>query len=424
MLRLLLIWIGKSLALLMRLRGGGSALPGYVVERLSPKFIHTLRPHFEQIVLVTGTNGKTTTTKMLQKILCCKYDQVIHNQAGSNMSRGVISAVLDAMDWRGNLQAEVGLFEIDEGFAVLLAEALQPDVFTILNLHRDQLDRYGELERVVTMLHQAAELATQTIINYDEPRLKELSNTLEQVSGVAAARKVRARVPHDDALYLDTPDEGEEYREAKVFVEQVTSKRSRQQLKLKIDGQMQEATLRIPGVFNAYNAAMAVATGLALGVSAEDATRALARVRPAFGRTEEIELGDKTLQLLLVKNPSGFNQVVASFLQDSDIPVLIAINDNYADGRDVSWLWDVTIEQWQPEPSQTVITSGTRGYDMALRLQYAEIESSCELEITRAIDQLLEAIPEGGRGYIIPTYTAMLEVRKVLSRHTELGEWE
>ncbi|MEX0749122.1 MAG: MurT ligase domain-containing protein [Candidatus Saccharimonadales bacterium] len=423
MLRLLVIWIGKTVLVLSRLRRGGSALPGLVVERLYPKFIHSLRPHFQTVILVTGTNGKTTTTKMLQEILRCKYNTIVHNQAGSNMSRGIISATLAALDWRGELSAEVGLFEVDEGFAAHLSTALQPEVMVVLNLHRDQLDRYGELERVADLLVEAAAHAKHTVINYDDPRLRN-SFQLDSVSGAAAASNVREQVPSDEALYLDDEPTEPDYTAAEVFIEDNANQDAAQAVSFRINQRSYSASLQIPGVFNIYNAALALAVSELLEIDTARAVAALGEVKPAFGRTEEITIGDKTLQILLVKNPSGFNQVIASFLSVEPLPTMIAINDNYADGRDVSWLWDVRIESWAEADTQPIITSGSRGYDMALRLQYADIPSRAMPSLRAALDELLAEVPPGGRGYIVPTYTAMLELRKLIGRRTEIGAWE
>lgn len=421
MLRIVIIWIGKFLQLLTRMRGGGSAFPGLVVERLYPEFIQTLHPHFSQVVLVTGTNGKTTTTKMLREILHSKYDNIVHNQAGSNMSRGVISSALEAMDWRGRLRADVGLFEVDEGYATKIAAMLRPDIFVALNLHRDQLDRYGELERINELLTEAAQHAKHTVLNYDDTRLRSLMDNLVSFSGVSGSQEIQSQVPSDDRLGRSEETERKEAtNDPEIFIESAEFIDGRQSAKLRIGGEEHELSLKIPGVFNIYNAAVALEAGLQLGVDTEKALEILSTVEPAFGRSEEVRIDGKTLQLLLVKNPSGFNQVIMNFLNPRPEPVLFVINDNFADGRDVSWLWDVDIESLDMG-GEPVLTSGTRGYDMCLRLQYADIEAATDPDIKEAIDRLIEQIPEGGRGYIVPTYTAMLSIRKQLKKFADMG---
>lgn len=425
MRRFVAIFIGKIVVYLSRLRGGGSSLPGLIAEKIYPSLVSSFRQHLRLVVLVTGTNGKTTTTKMLREILRSKFSNIVHNEAGSNMSRGVVSAVISSMSWSGKLEADVGLFEVDEGFIARLSRELEPDALVVLNLHRDQLDRYGELERIKQFIEDAASHAKSTVLNVDDSRLEELSNKITPLIKVAATREVRKLVPSDDEL----GQRGEslyhkDHEDADVYIDKVAgTKNGIQHAEITINGEVQKVSLQIPGVFNVYNAAMALGTSEILEVDTSSALTALATVKPAFGRTERVVVGDKTLQILLVKNPSGFNQVIMNFLNLDNRPVLIAVNDNYADGRDVSWLWDVDIENWSVADTR-IITTGTRGYDMALRLQYADIESYTEQDLSLAVEDFIDMIPEGGEGYIVPTYTAMLAIRKILRNKASLKDWE
>lgn len=378
---------------------------------------------FGMTVLVAGTNGKTTTTKMIRHILEANGKTVINNSAGSNMPRGIISAILEHTDWRGRMEADVGLFEIDEGFIGKVAEAARPEAIVVLNLLRDQLDRYGELDRTTQLIADALPHANTAVLNADDPRVAGLDGHAARSVFFGAEPHIREQVPHDDALHRkqqQTPSEIAQDITTKVVSAEQTD--TGQQISLGVKDETWGIPLRLSGFFNAYNAAAAVALASTLGIAKETATGALERVTPAFGRSERITVGDKQIVLLLVKNPAGFNHIISTYLTGSeDTPTLIAINDNYADGRDVSWLWDVDIEQLS-ETRRHIITGGIRGYDMALRLQYAEIPSETERDYQEAIDILLERIPEGGEGHIVPTYTAMYQLRKLLMERAEAVE--
>ena len=412
-------------------------MPGLVVEKIAPSFLENCPDHFDMTVLVAGTNGKTTTTKMMRSVLESDGRQVVTNAAGSNMPRGIISAIIARMDWQGNLQADLGLFEIDEGFVGHVAKGLEPRAITVLNLLRDQLDRYGELNRTAQLIADALPHAETAILNADDPLVAELGENAAHSIYFGADEHIRSQVPHDGALHQadihqadatgDVREMESEETDTLVRVRSAEAGESGQHLELDVAGDAWSVDLQMAGVFNAYNAAAAATLGYTLQVPGETAAKALESVAPAFGRSERIQIGEKQVTLLLVKNPAGFNQIIDTYLSGSSsspggsgIPTLISINDNYADGRDVSWLWDVNIEKLAG--TGEFITSGIRGYDMALRLHYAEIASQTELEPEVALETLLERIPEGGEGYIVPTYTAMLQLRKLLSKYASLPE--
>ncbi|MEX0934677.1 MAG: MurT ligase domain-containing protein, partial [Candidatus Saccharimonadales bacterium] len=414
--RLLVIWVGKILIFLGRIKGGGSSLPGLVVEKLQPNFIQYIPSYFDKIIVVTGTNGKTTTTKVLRDILQEESDSVVSNQSGSNMPRGIITSVISAMDWTGKLQAKVGLFEVDEGFTTYICKELEPEVLAILNLHRDQLDRYGELDRIINMLYQAAKSSKFVVVNVDDLRLRDAFREFDNTTSVSALLKVRMQVPNDDQLHASTFNtvKKEEDYPADIIIKGVNEHDDGQEVSLNIRGVGFKVKTKLQGVFNAYNVAVAIAIASDLGAGKDVIKNAIADFEPAFGRSEVIKLKDKDIKMLLVKNPSGFNQTIAGFLNKQALPTLIIINDNYADSRDVSWLWDVDIEGWSNAASSKIIVSGTRAHDMALRLQYADIEYIIEPDIKKAIIELTNLIPRGGTGNIVPTYTAMLKSRKLL----------
>lgn len=423
MVYLPVIWIGKVLQLLTRLRGGGSALPGLVVERLAAGFLARYTQDIEEIVLVAGTNGKTTTTKMLRQILDDDGRRVLSNAAGSNMPRGIISALLRHMDWWGRVDADVGLFEVDEAFLGEVAAATRPRVITVLNLLRDQLDRYGELDRTARLVGEALPMAESAVLNADDPRVAQLAQYPETAFAFGAVEEVRAQLPHDDALYGDLPTDTDYDLVPTVQLTSTEATATGQAVEFYANEAHHRATLQIAGVFNAYNAAAALAVARVLDVKPEQAVASLERVAPAFGRSERVTIEDKSLLLLLVKNPGGFNQIIHTYLARDEAPVLMAVNDNYADGRDVSWLWDVDIERLCGSEHR-FFTTGTRGFDMALRLEYADLTATADTDVTTTLERVLEATAPGQTAYLVMTYTAMLELRKELQRRTHMEEIE
>lgn len=424
MLYIPLVWLGKALVFVTRLRGGGSALPGLVVERLDARFVQRCADSFEDVVLVAGTNGKTTTTKMIRRIFEDNGRSVVNNAAGSNMPRGVISSLLTAMDWRGNIAADTGLFEVDEGFITGVAEALRPQAIVVLNLLRDQLDRYGELDRTAQLISDSLPWAEHAVLNGDDPRVAALGEQANGVIVFGAADDIRARVPSDDALYQGGDAGIGEAADKVVEVVAVNPVDAGQEITVRVEETTYTAHLQMAGVFNAYNGAAALAVAYGFGIDMASAARSLAGVSPAFGRSEHIRIGDKTVTLLLVKNPAGFNQIIDTYLRgEPDAPALLAINDNYADGRDVSWLWDVNMERLSGD-KRRLIASGIRAHDMALRLQYAELEAEPIVDCDEALERLVASVPDGGHGFIVPTYTAMRTLRKLLRQYASLEEEE
>lgn len=428
-MKLIVIWLGKIILFLTRLRGGGgSALPGLVGETLFPNFNRVMaRQLREGSVLVTGTNGKTTTAKMLARVLEDGGKQVIRNVAGSNMSRGIASSFIECASWTGKLQAGVGLFEVDEAYVPLVASELKPKAIVVLNLLRDQLDRYGELDRAAQLIGEGLEHATVAILNQDDPLVAQLhTRTGGEVVTFGAAPALRAQVPHDAALLATLPKTAAKSPRTKptALLTKANAHRQRQSLEIAVKGTAYAVELQLPGLYNAVNATAVLAAVQALGLDVARAAESLGQVTAAFGRTELVTVGEAKLQLLLVKNPAAFNQVIQTFLLEGPAaPVLIAINDKFADGRDVSWLWDVDFERLQGT-KHVITASGVRGADMALRLKYAEVPCKLETDWDVALDTII-ADSNGRTGYIIPTYTAMLELRKLLALRTDLPEvWE
>ncbi len=447
------LMVAKAAAALSRWlgRGGGQALPGLVAEKLDPHLARKLAaglPH--GVILVTGTNGKTTTTKLIASILEAHGERVLTNSTGSNLKRGVTSALIAAANLRGKVGATIGLFEVDEANLRLVAPELEPKAIVVLNLFRDQLDRYGELDTTAAVIGQGiAATKARLYLNADDPLVASLAKYAAApelvsyfgieglpaagVSGYGTAvdsdrcpvchgRLVFARVFYGHIGHYRCPKG--HFARPQPSVAITNAKHvglAGSDFTVAINGRRSEVIFPLPGTYNLYNALAAVSLASGLGVAQSDVAKALSQAEAAFGRVEKVEVQGRMLYLLLIKNPAGFMQVLETFLVGRpDARILMAINDLDADGRDVSWLWDVPLEVLAPS-RPTIYAAGTRAADMALRLHYAGVEPEVT-ELEDGIWQLIEGTPEGGTAYILPTYTAMVAIRKVLSKTTHIRE--
>lgn len=409
--------IGKGVKKVARLRGGGSALPGLVIEKIDPKFIQrTLKNLPQGVVIISGTNGKTTTTKIVVELLESVGLRVFTNRTGSNFSRGVAAALLDEVNLRGKLEADIAVLELDEAWAVKFVQMVRPRFSLLLNVMRDQLDRFGEIDNTASLLQKIAEATTDTVVlNRDDPRIFKISKHIQ-------AKKVFFGTT-DELLKLMPTDDSLKYGAAianqSVNVDVLLKKISGQEATLRIDNKETAVNLKLTGVYNLLNAA--AATALARQITGPEVTdtilSALEDIKPAFGRGETIFLNGTPIELILVKNPSGFRLALLSFAKNSSA-TMIAVNDNYADGRDVSWFWDVDFSALK----KVVMISGVRAYDMALRLQYDEVAiEKIDTDITRALDDFINDHPEEPK-QIFCSYTAMTAIRRLLSGKTDLEE--
>lgn len=418
--------------MLTRLRGGGSALPGLVVEKLSPSFlVKTALRLPEGTIIITGTNGKTTTSKMLRTILEASHKTVVANRAGSNLSRGIVSTLLEHSSWSGHLRGEIGLFEIDEAYVPIVARQLKPRAIVVLNLLRDQLDRYGELDRTANLVANGLAYTGNVVLNADDPLVAKLGQDAPNAKVVffGAASHLRSSLPDDSSLFKrikrGLASALHPQQPPAVLLKEVISRGGHQRVTYEVEGQIFKNNLPLDGIYNAYNAAAAVAVAGAVDIKPKEALEAMEKVEPAFGRTELVELGGKKLQILLVKNPSGFNQIINTFMvRSKGQRLLMAVNDKIADGRDVSWLWDVDFEPLA-RYKHHILTTGIRGLDLGVRLKYAEVVSEHEPKLNKALHAFIRSLGDDEIGYVVPTYTAMLELRKLLGKQVKLPEvWE
>jgi len=424
-------------------RGGGTTLPGRVLLRLSPDAIAKLGSRLSRSTIVSATNGKTTTAGMISAALAAEGRKPVHNRAGSNMTWGVATALLEQ-------HGTEGLFEVDEAWLPKVTAQLDPELIVLGNLFRDQLDRYGELETLAdewAKLVEARAGGTRFVLNADDPLIADLGRDREErprpgvtYFGIEDPRHALPELQHaHDAKHCRRC--GHPYAYERAFVghlghyscpscgaqrptpdvaateidllgmegSQLSVRTPKGDLKLK---------LPLPGLYNAYNALAAIAAALDLGVGLDSVVSGMESVRAVFGRGETIEGDGKPVSILLIKNPAGANEVLRTLRLESDggdLDLWIALNDGIADGRDVSWVWDADFELLAGA-ARHVTCSGTRAPEMALRLKYAgwppesiAVEDEIAGSLERAVSQA------DGRLFALPTYTALLELRTLLA---------
>ena len=410
--------LGKTVRGLAKLRGGGSALPGLVVERIDPNFIKdTLASLPLGVVVISGTNGKTTTTKMVVELLESQGLKVFTNRTGSNFTRGVAAALLGEVNYAGKLNADIAVLELDEAHAVHFVRVIPPRYSLILNVMRDQLDRFGEIDTTAALLQTIADATSDTVVlNREDGRIAALQNKLihQRVRFFGLADSLLTTFPSDDQLH------GGVARLKTANAEVTLESFKNQTATFRIGEELVSTPLHLNGIYNVYNSAAALALVRAIlgdSINQPALIKKLSQITPAFGRGETFIIGGKPLELVLVKNPSGFRLGLQSF-DPTHYATMIAINDNYADGRDMSWLWDVSFESLQASGVEQV--SGIRSYDMALRLQYDEIPlSNITPNLAKALNEFL-ADNANKPKRIYCTYTAMLALRKSIGKITDV----
>ncbi len=447
---------GKAVAAVSRRLGrGGSTFPGAVALRLDPGLLGKLaRRHPLGNVLVTGTNGKTTTARLLSGMVQAAGFTVAHNRTGANLFRGIAAAFLQATE--PGAPRDLGLAEADEATVPRAAREIRPRLVLVTNLFRDQLDRYGELERTAALVRQGLAwlgAGGVAVLNADDPLVASLGEGLGAAvvyfgvegngggqegdgrdSGLVRVADARycvscgrryayARVRYAHMGEWACPGCGRRRPRPDVAVLAAHPEGGGMRLRLATPAGEVWARLPLPGLYNAYNAAAAAAAAFALGLPLPAVTQALETAHVSFGRMEVIAARGRELVIALVKNPAGCDQVLRTLLADraGEKRALIAINDLLADGRDVSWLWDVEFEALAARAGEFAFlgTTGLRAEEMALRLKYAGFPPervAVEGDLARALDRALAATPEGGRLWLLPTYTALLEARRVLQR--------
>ncbi len=451
------IALGKGTAAITRTAGagGGTTMPGRVARGIAPDVISRLASRLRHgTIVITGTNGKTTTARLISHILGHAALVAVHNRAGANLAAGIAASLVQQSTLGGRPRGDIGLFEVDEATLPLVTPSLRPRAVVLTNLFRDQLDRYGEIDIVASRWRAALEqldAKTVVIFNADDPLVSDVGRErqatvpfgieddscgLGTIEHTADARYCyRCGIPYVYSTvyfghmgFYHCPRCGTARPAPAVTAVGVTNRGiDGTQFTLRTPQGAAQVDVSLPGVYNIHNVLAAAACSLQVGVPLEIIVRALGTFAPAFGRAERVRIDGREAILLLAKNPAGFNEVLRTVLRADAQHALIAINDLTADGRDISWLWDVDFEMLAGR-LQRVVVSGLRAEDMALRLKYAGLSPEAmvvEKDLASALTEALRSPANVAPVYVLPTYTAMLQLRKILqARGFVRGFWE
>ncbi|HEV3406265.1 MAG TPA: Mur ligase family protein [Candidatus Dormibacteraeota bacterium] len=438
------VWAGKATGTLSRItrRGGGTTLPGDVARAIDPKILTELASDLTHgSIVITGTNGKTTTARLLSWLLEGAGNRVVSNRAGANLIFGATAAALDRASANGKLKADWGVFEIDEASLPRAVAEIQPRATLVMNLFRDQLDRYGELESIAKKIEQA--LGTlpddaRAVLNADDPRVAEIGLDLMRKPlwyGLEDQRVASKTLPHAadartcprcgsslifDAVYVGhdgvyrCPNHDFARPQPSIKATDIELN-GFDSLAMTVEGTRIEMPLG--GLYNCYNVLAAFAAACSIGLDAKYVSERLKTFKPAFGRQERIDFRGRHLILVLSKNPAGFNEALRTAVElAKGENFIIGLNDRKADGTDVSWIWDVDFEQLQNH-ARTIIPAGVRADDLAVRLKYASVAANPpRADPGNALDELVRSTSEGDTAYVLCTYTAMLDIRAELQR--------
>lgn len=392
--------------------GAGETWPGELALSLRPRIASFFSKQFTKgVILVVGTNGKTTTTLMIKKILEACGDRVVHNATGANLLNGIVSACIRQSDWYGNINAEYGIFEVDENSLPIVLKYMTPKRIVILNLFRDQLDRYGEVDVIVEkwqkVLSQLSE-ETHVIVNSDDPSVAYFGQSLRgnvTYFGLNDPKKyLKVKEHATDSTFC--PKCGARLVYEGIYYSHIGVWKCIKCGLTRPTPDVHTFPQVLDGLYNQYNTLAAVALAKSFDIQEPVIKQSLSVFEPAFGRQEEIIVGSNKVKIFLSKNPAGFNASLRTSLDLGAKNILLVLNDRIPDGRDVSWIWDVDFEMIPKNIRVTV--SGDRVYDMALRLSYADLKIFVEPDLQKALAQQDDYS-------VLATYSAMLEVRKILT---------
>ena len=415
-----------------------------MAQALAPHYVPDALSSLSRLVLISGTNGKTTTTALIAAALRAAGHEVWTNATGSNLERGIAAALAQRSAWHGGQHRErtaIGVFEVDEWALASLLPRVTPTLVVLLNLFRDQLDRYGEIDTTAQAWREVIGGLPETstvLANADDPLVTSVAQVhVGRVDwfgsdGLGAAgvldpwADVRGCPACGEPLAYDAVTfahlgawrcpEGDLTRPSPEVAIMAAQLRGfdRLAITLAADGWHSDAAVPLPGLYSAYNVAAAVAAARALGVDPAEALATVAQTGPAFGRAESIQAPQTEIVLLLTKNPTSANQILDLLAaQPEPLDTLVLLNDGVADGEDVSWIWDVEFDRLRP---RRLTLGGRRALDLEVRLKYAGVqplEGCVDVEpgIAEPLDRALGRAE--GRLAVIATYTAMLAVRDV-----------
>lgn len=469
--------------------GAGGTWPGEIALTISPNILSSLVNQLSKgVIIVTGTNGKTTTSMMIKKILESEGYKVIHNDSGANLLNGIVSSYIQYSDWLGKMKADWGVFEVDENTLPILIKQISnysssdSDVnrrsrevsieknassrlhsnkkrliIVLLNLFRDQLDRYGEVDVIAEKWEKALKqlpTSSSLILNADDPQVAHLGKSFEKRVDVIQVSEVRAGPESDPGqarmtnyrkvLYFGINDPKQFLKEKEHATDSIFCLNCGGRLdytgiyyshigiwkcsncgEKRPNPHITSWDAPLPGLYNLYNTLAAVSVAKVLNIKNEEISSALKGIKPAFGRQEEFTVNGKKVKIFLSKNPVGFNESLKTVLNLGAKQILFVLNDRIPDGRDVSWIWDVDFERIADKRGNEknrgltrIVLSGDRCYDLVLRLKYAGVTEKrmrIYTDLNAAVSESITSLQSRETLYILPTYSAMLEVRKILT---------
>lgn len=409
--------------------GAASVLPGEIARRLQPRLLQLLSRQVKHgVIVIAGTNGKTTTSLLLRTMLERYGKRVAHNATGANLENGLMTTLLANTNLVGKLDVDYAILEVDENVVPKVLPAIEPKLILCLNLFRDQLDRYGEVDTISQRWAKAiATLPVDTVVipNADDPTLSYMGQQLHQkvlFFGLSEPEAYLEEIPHAvDSIYC--PNCGHSLDYQGVYLSHLGDFHCPscgfQKAPVAINSQAYPQILI--GLYNKYNTLAAVVAAQQLGVDEATIRDTISNFQAAFGRAEELYVNGKHIRILLSKNPVGMNETIRAVNQarseSAAAPVLFVLNDRIPDGTDVSWIWDVDTEKLVAQGG-TFVVSGDRVYDMALRLRYSQqehLQLIVKEDLRDALATALEHTPANQTLHILPTYSAMLEVREILT---------
>lgn len=428
------ILVGKIILFLTKIFkiGGGSAAPGYYALKIDPNLISQLIAQIPENIVVTGTNGKTTTARLLNHLVKSENIKTIRNQTGSNLERGIASSLISNSNFLGRINSiDLGIWELDEAAFNPLASIINPQILVFLNVFRDQLDRYGEIDSVVKKWEttlKSLKKETLLILNQDDHNVAKLAN---EFGGTYQFFSVAGYSIKGESLESNSKTKSSDFEAKKIKIKGLSGT----SFQLTINNEQLTMNLPIPGIYHIYDFLAAFAVGFNLNLDPQKMLTSLKNYSPAFGRFEKFSFANRDWKanskpglqsqigyIFLIKNPAGATQVfetVAPEIKEND-RLLLALNDNFADGTDVSWIWDAEWERLQRAPGWEgnrlqVICSGKRAQDLAVRLKYAGFNPE-QITVINNLERGYEEAEKDLEGslFILPTYTAMLELQNIL----------
>lgn len=420
-MNLLIILFGKLFSFLSKLfnLGHGSTWPGHIALVINPNFIKdVLGKSNLKIILIIGTNGKTTTSKLIQTVLQNNNKTVLLNTSGANLINGVASSLILSGNLLGEIDKDYAILEIDENAFPQIVEKLTPNYIIALNLFRDQLDRYGEVNAISSKWKKVVDKlkSTTLILNADDPEIAFLGENTKNVYffGLEDKSLQTTKLQHaSDSLLC--PKCNTKLIFSKYYFSHLGIWECKNcKLKRPTPDIASFKYYPLTGTYAIYDTLAAVSLARLLKIKDDDILLSLKKFKPAFGRQEKIKFNDKNIQIFLGKNPISFNESLETIKNIGGKNILIVLNDNIPDGLDVSWIWDVDFETILGK-DMTITVSGTRKFDIALRLKYAGFFTHIADSLEEALVKLTNELDENEKLFILPNYSAMLETRKILT---------